>query len=508
MNETPPPSSAPSPLPAASSTPLEMDGAGLRALLDQVLRRLVPWLDGLPSQPSNRSRGRERMVAELRVPMPEVGGPVGPILTQLFERVLPISLNTAHPGYLAYIPGGGLVETAVADLITGVTNRFVNLWIASPGLAQLEQTVLRWFCELAGLPEGSGGILTTGGSLANLAALVTARRERLPPDFLRGTLYTSEQTHHSVKKAAVIAGFPVENVRVVAVDERFRIDVAALAQAIEADRAAGWRPFFVCGSAGTTATGAVDPLDALAALCEAQGLWFHVDAAYGGFFLLTERGRAAFAGISRADSIALDPHKGLFLPYGTGCLLVREREALRRAHAVSAGYLPSSDEEGDRWDFADHGPELSRGARGLRIWLPFQMHGAGAFRSALDEKLDLAREAAREFRQIPGVELVSEPVLSLFTFRVAPPDGVSAAAFNRAVLSRINARARVFLSGVPWGEAFLLRVCVLSFRTHRAQIQAAVEDTRAAIEEARAVFAAERLAPSDRAGGERRPPVE
>jgi aromatic-L-amino-acid decarboxylase len=336
---------------------------------------------------------------------------------------------------------------------------------------------------MLGLPATAGGLLTTGGSLANLIAVITARRERLPPDFLRGVVYASEEAHHSVRKAALLAGILPERVRAVPTDARFRLRVDALAETIARDRAEGLTPFLLVGSAGTTSTGAVDDLEALADLAAREEILLHVDAAYGGFFTLTERGRAALRGIDRAHSITIDPHKSLFLPYGTGCLLVRDREALRRAHAVPASYLPPMQDDADRVDFCELGPELSREARGLRVWLPLMMHGAGVFRAALDEKIDLARWAAEALRALPGVEIVAEPALSLLAFRTRLPGGSDAEvdARSRRLLSLVNQRQRVLLNGATVQGRFLIRMCVLSFRTHRDRVEAAIDDVRAAL---------------------------
>jgi aromatic-L-amino-acid decarboxylase len=481
-------------LPAfAPPAPLELPSATMRAMVDQAMDRIVRHVETLPAQPVHAVAGGKKLARALREKMPERGVPYERLLRLLFGRVIPMSLNTASPGYLAYIPGGGIFHAAVADLIADATNRYVGVWQAAPGLVQLETNVLSWFCEMLGYPSspdgGSGGILTTGGSMANLIAVITARRERLPPDFLRGVVYASDQVHHSVTKAALLAGLLPERVREIPSDARFRIRLDALERAIAADRAAGLSPFLVVGSGGTVHTGAVDDLAALAALSERERLWFHVDAAYGGFFALTERGRAALAGIDRADSVTLDPHKGLFLPYGTGCLLVRDRAALKRAHALAADYLPPMQEDDDLIDYCELGPELSRDARGLRVWLPLKMHGAGAFRAALDEKIDLARRAAAALRAIPGIELADEPALSLFAFRWRPA-GVPEAeldALNKRLLAAINERQHVLLTGVPLprpgvvGGAFHLRFCVLSFRTHADRVDTAVEDVRASV---------------------------
>ena len=464
---------------------LELSSDALRALIDAAAQRIVAHIASLPEQPSADTEGGAALARSLAEPIPQSGLPVDELLDLLFKRVIPKSINTAGPGYLAYIPGGGLPHSAVADLIADAVNRYVGVFAAAPGLAQIESNVVRWFADLVGLPRTAGGILTSGGSLATFSALVAARRDRLPENFLSGTLYASEQTHHALQKAALLAGFPPDKVREVPTDDAYRIRIPALAEAIAEDRAAGQTPFFVAGNAGTTNTGAVDDLVALAELAARERLWFHVDAAYGGFFLLTQEGRRRMAGIERADSVVLDPHKGLFLPYGTGALLVRDGDTLRRAHALSAEYLPSMQEDPNLVDFNMLSPELSRDFRGLRVWLPLKMHGLGPFRTNLEEKLALARHAARGLAQMPGIEILAEPQLSILAFRLARA-GLDAPALDRMngeLLERINAKKRVFLTGTTLRGRFAIRICVLSFRTHRDRLDEGLDDIRDAIEE-------------------------
>jgi len=471
--------------------PLELSPELMHQLVAEAGRRLVDHIVSLPGQPASylagttAEAGREAARTQ-REPLPEEGSPLAPLLDQLFEEWVPVSLNTAGPGYLAYIPGGGLFPSAVADLIAGAVNRYVGVWAAAPALAELEANVIRWFCRMVGYPPEARGFLTTGGSLANLTAVVTARRERLPESFLGGTLYASDQVHHSVVKAAVLAGFPAAQVRRILADEHFRLPLGPLAEAVARDRRAGFSPFLVVGSAGTTNTGAVDNLVALADFAADEGLWLHVDGAYGGFFTLTARGREVLAGLDRADSVTLDPHKGLFLPYGTGSLLVRDGQALRRTHSVRADYMPPIEDSGEFTDFCEISPELSRGFRGLRVWLPMKLHGAGAFRAALDEKLDLARWATAELRRMPGVEILAEPQLSIVAFRLHPTgltDGDELDGLNRRFLTAINARGRVYMTGTLLRGAFALRISVLSFRTHRERMEMALEDIRSAAAE-------------------------
>jgi aromatic-L-amino-acid/L-tryptophan decarboxylase len=464
---------------------LELTGDALRQLIDEAAERIVAHIDSLPSQPSADTAGGAELARSLVEALPETGTPATELLDFLFERGIPRSFNTAGPGYLAYIPGGGLPQSAVADLVANATNRYVGVFAAAPGLAQLESNVVRWFCDLAGFPRAARGILTSGGSLATFSALVAARRDRLPEDFLSGTIYASDQAHHAIQKAAILAGFPEHRVREIETDAHFRIRPEALEAAVAEDRAAGLAPFFVVGNAGTTNTGAVDDLPALAAFAARERLWFHVDAAYGGFFLLTVEGRRRLAGIERADSVVLDPHKGLFLPYGTGALLVRDGETLKRAHALSADYLPTMQADRDLTDFNLISPELSRDFRGLRVWLPLKMHGAEPFRANLEEKLALARWACERLREIPGIEVLAEPQLSIVAFRQTRPGATEEELDRRniALLERINGRRRVYLTGTKLKGRFAIRICVLSFRTHRDRMEQALEDIRAAATE-------------------------
>jgi aromatic-L-amino-acid decarboxylase len=465
---------------------LELTGEELRSAIDAAMARIVPHLDSLRDQPAAYSDGGEDLARSLVEAIPESGTPLDDVLDLLFDKALSKSFNTAGPGYLAYIPGGGVPHTAVAELISNVINRYVGVWVAAPGLAQLEANVVRWFCGIVGYGHGSTGVLTSGGSLANFSAIVAARRNKLPDDFLSGTIYTSDQTHHSVSKAAVLAGFPSDRIRSIPSDECFKVRVDALRSAINRDREAGLAPFLIVGNAGTTNTGAVDDLQGLADVAAEAGMWLHVDAAYGGFFLLTERGRRAMRGIALSDSVTLDPHKGLFLPYGTGSLLVRDGSALERAHSVFADYMPPMQEEEGFVDFCQVSPELSRSFRGLRAWLPIKVNGIEPFRRNLDEKLDLAIWATEKLREIEDLDIVAEPQLSLLAFRLNRPglnqDGLNR--LNQEFLDRINAPRRVYLTPTTLNGLLTLRICVLSFRTHLDRMEIALEDIQ---EAARAV---------------------
>ena len=465
--------------------PLELDGAAFRALVERAVERIAPYLDSLADQPATDPDGGVELARATREPLPERGEAFDDLLDDLFDRRVGKGYNAAGPGYLAYIPGGGVPASAIAELIANAINRYVGVFVAAPALAALEANVIRWFCRLVGLPDTAGGYLSSGGSIANWTAVVAARRERLDDDLTRGMLYTSDQTHHSVVKAASLAGFPIDNVRLIECDDRYRLRVDRLREAIDADRAAGHRPFFIAANGGTTNTGAIDDLTAIAEVAASERLWMHVDAAYGGFFVLTERGRGRLAGIERADSVTLDPHKGLFIPYGTGCLLVRDHETLRRAHHTEADYMPAFQDDPALVDFCEISPELSRGFRGLAVWLPIKLHGAAAFRDALDEKLDLIEVATAGLREIPGVEILAAPQLTVVAFRHVPEglDEDQLDAHNQAWLAAVNRRRRVFLTPTRLAGRFAIRICILSFRTHRDRVDACLDDLSAALDE-------------------------
>lgn len=463
---------------------LELSGCQMKEMVDKAAERIVSFVESLPQQPSFQLDGAEKLSRSLIESLPETGVPYDEILHQIFEDWVHCGLNTTGPGYLAYIPGGGLPQSAVADLIADSVNRFVGAWVASPTLVQLETNVIRWFCRIVGYPQTALGFLTTGGSLANFSAVVTARVDRLPENFFKGTLYTSDQAHHSLRKAARLAGFPASSIRSVPSDRLFRIRIDALEAQMEEDIRQGLQPFLVVGSAGTTNTGAVDDLEGLAAIARRRNCWLHVDAAYGGFFLLTGRGRQAMRGIEKADSIALDPHKGLFLPYGTGCLLVRHPSKLQKAHSAGADYLPAMQSDPDLVDFCEISPELSRDFRGLRVWLPLKLHGLAPFRACLQEKLDLAEWITHRLQELDSLEIVAFPQLSILAFRLNPGDlgRETLNQLNRQFLREINHRRRIYLTPTTLHGDFVLRICVLSFRTHLDRMEQALEDIRAAAE--------------------------
>ncbi|PXY26948.1 pyridoxal phosphate-dependent decarboxylase family protein [Prauserella muralis] len=444
----------------------------IAAMMNAASSFVSDFLEGLPTAPAAGLGDGQALVPDLLGPPGEEPGDFGSLLSTVREAAS-YAVETAGPGYLAYFPAGGLFASALADLLAATVNRYTGVSSLAPALVAMEHGVIRWLCDEFGLPSGSGGVVTTGASTATLSALGAARQQVLGGPSPAGTVYVTEHTHHCVAKAARIAGLTADQVREVPVTAELRMDPDAAREAIRRDRAAGRRPFLLVGTGGTTSTGTVDPLPELGELARQEGLWFHVDAAYGGGFQLTGRGRAILSGIEAADSVTLDPHKSLFLPYGTGVLLVRDQNALRAAHVADADYLQDLHHDGVLPDFADLGVELTRDFRGLRLWLPLRLHGAGAFRAALDEKLDLAAFAHRELREF--ADLPVPPDLTVLVFRVPGGDGA-----NRRLLEAANASKRIFLSSTVLDGRYTPRLCILSHRTHRPHVEEALDILRSA----------------------------
>ncbi|WP_194911652.1 pyridoxal phosphate-dependent decarboxylase family protein [Catenulispora rubra] len=463
--------------------PLEPDRAAMAEMGGLVLDRVLDHVESLPDRPAGNPvdpRLTADLVESFLSPPPEAAGDLRALLDRL-DGAVDCALETSGPGYLAYVPGGGLYSSALAEFYARGINKYGSFAFAAPALVALEEGILRWIArDVCGLPDGSTGLLTTGGSMATFSAVVAARHDRLGEDLADGTVYVTAYTHHSVAKACRLAGISARNIRTVPCTDDLRMDMTAAAAMIGADRAAGLRPFLLVGSAGTTDAGTVDPLPAMADLAAREDLWLHVDGAYGGFFRLTERGRRRLAGTERADSVTLDPHKTLFLPFGTGTLVVRDPAKLYAAHDGTGNYLQEVVSAGGLPNYAHMGPELSHEIRGLRAWIPLHLHGVSAFRDALDEKLDLAEQVHDVLSGISALEVPWRPDLSTVAFRVRSRSS-SAAALEEAdqatrdLLARINDDPGVLLSSTVTHGRQTIRVCVLGHHTHADRIDEVLE---------------------------------
>ena len=458
--------------------PLELSGEQMHEMGQAAVDFIASFVDGLEAAPADgRSKDSHLRKALLRI-QEENASDFGSLL-ELFTEAAGLAVETAGPRFAAYIPGGGLFSSALAEFLARSVNRFTGHPDMAPELVAMEHGVLQWLCREFRLPKTAGGLITTGGSMATLSAVVAARSQRLGENFADGTIYVTDFTHHCVRKAALIAGFPAARIRSVPTTKDLRMDLKKARKLIAQDRNAGLRPFFLVASAGTTDTGTVDPINELAHLAARERLWFHVDAAYGGFFQLTEQGRKILDGIELADSIVLDPHKGLFLPYGTGVLLVRDTSSLRGAHSGDGKYMQDRRKVQDLPDFSELGPELTREFRGLRLWLPLRLHGVDAFRKALEEKLVLAAHAYSDLAKDDKLELPWKPDLSTVAFRL---QGRSNKA-NRHLLKRVNSTNKLFLSSTSINERFTLRLCILSHRTRPQHIDEILEIIHSAAKE-------------------------
>ena len=407
--------------------PLELSSADMRAMGQRAIDMVVTHFENNRGEDVARTLSRADTERLLRTDIPEEGTPVNELLDLLARDVFPNSLKTDHPRFYAFVPSPSNYVSVIGDLLTSAHNIFAGHWMASSAATQLEINVIDWMNELVGYsPVEAGGILVSGGSMANLSAIAAARESQLGGPDEKAVVYCSDQTHSSMAKGLRIIGFRPEQRRTVATDDALRISVPALEEAVRADRAAGCKPFCVVANAGTTNTGAVDPLHALADVCAREGLWLHVDGAYGAAAVITARGRAAMAGIERADSITLDPHKWLFQPYELGCLLVRDSSVLRRAFRVDdddhADYLADVMRHVKTdVNFFENGVQLTRSFKALKLWLSLRVFGLAEFRRAVDVGFDMADLAERTLRENGRWEIVTPSQMGIVTFRWNDP---------------------------------------------------------------------------------------
>lgn len=456
---------------------LDLDEQTMRQLGHLVTDSVAEHLATLRQQPAQQSLSRDEAERLIAGPPPEHGTDFPQILATLKERVFPFHAREPHPHFLGYVPSCPTFPAVLGDWLATGYNFFAGVWPVAAGPNEIELVVLDWFRQWLGMPKGTRGLLTSGGSAATMTAVVAARHGRTGgrADRLASlVLYTSDQAHSSVARAAWIAGIDREHVRAVPTDERFRMRLDALEDAVRRDRKQGLDPFMVVASAGTTNTGAVDPLQDIADLCGHEGLYFHVDAAYAGFASLTERGSKRLKGIGRADSITLDPHKWLFVPFECGCLLSREPRMLESAFHILPEYLKDVQPGHEEVNFADSGEQLTRYSRALKIWVSVQYFGLAAIHDAIENGMRLAEVMEHKLRGVPGsFEILSPAQFGILCFRVRPPgisDPDALDALNERVNAKVNATGRFLISSTRLRGTFSLRVCTHSFRTTEADL--------------------------------------
>jgi aromatic-L-amino-acid decarboxylase len=423
------------------------------------------------------------VLAELRDrPFSQDGIGIEQLFQEIAAKVVPNSTTIAHPRYLAYVLGPPNGIAPFAEAVAAALNQNCNFWQLSPAASVIERKVISWLAGLFGFPKEAGGIITSGGSMATLVAMAAAIQNKFPGDFRKTGLqalaaplvvYTSEEAHRCVEKSAAILGLGLDNVRKIPVDSEFRMRADLLAAAIRQDREAGKQPFCVVAAAGTINTGAIDPLDDIADLCAAQNLWLHVDGAYGALFVLSPKIKERLLACSRADSIALDPHKLLFAPLEAGCVIVRDREKLRHAFGFSASYIP--DQQDPLFtNFMDYGPQLSRSFKAFKIWCSLQVFGVSAFVAAAEHMLAIARYMSEKIQEDAQFELMAPVKLSAVCFRLRNASDVE----NQRMLTRLIDEGTALLGPVRIGGRFGMRACITNYRTTREDIDLILDRLR------------------------------
>jgi len=473
--------------------PLAMDAATFRALGHRLVDQVAEFLESMPRGPvtHDESPSAVRDALGLDEALPEAGTDPAPLLERTAQLLFDHSLFNAHPRFFGYITAPPAPIGVLADLLASAVNANVGAWRLAPAATEIESQAVRWIAELIGYPADCGGLLVSGGNMANFVCLLAARAAKADCDVgtcgvgantgRRLRIYGSSETHTWIQKAANIAGLGTDSIRWISTDKTLRMDVAALRRQIEADKASGDLPFIVVGTAGSVGTGAVDPLAEIRAVCNEFGAWFHVDGAYGGFAAAVPEAPEALRALAHADSVAVDPHKWLYAPLEAGCALVRDPETLRAAFSYHPPYYFF---EQRAINYVDYGPQNSRAFRALKVWLAFKQVGAAGYRRMIADDIRLSRELADVVRACDDLQLVTQD-LSITTFRYIPPDfrtklGDAAVeahlnTLNQALLDRLQRGGEAFVSNAVVGDRYLLRACIVNFHTDRADIEALVK---------------------------------
>jgi glutamate/tyrosine decarboxylase-like PLP-dependent enzyme len=460
-----------------SMTGLQLSADEMRRLADAATEHLLARLEGLRDAPPWRGASRAELELLLRESAPEEGRDALAVLERVTQEVLPIAARVDHPRFFAFVPSAPTWPGVIADYLAAGYNIFQGTWLGSGGPSQIELVVIDWFRQWVGYPETAGGLFTSGGSAAILDALVAAREQAGAPE--RPAIFLSDQTHSAVERAARIVGVRPEGIIRVPADAHYRLSVTALTLAVERAEGRGFTPIAVCANAGTTNTGAIDPLREIAAWCSDRKVWLHVDAAYGGFAVLCDRGRQMLAGMELADSISLDAHKWLFQPFEAGCLLVREVAALVRAFNVNPEYLQDTKLGLEQVNFADRGYQLTRSFRALKVWMSIQTFGLARFREAIGHGIELAARAGQQVLTTEGLELLSQPSLGILCFRYRPRGaGWSAERIeqlNASLQAEVIASGTAMISSTRLSGTYSLRLCIMSHQTTWDDVRETIE---------------------------------
>ena len=456
---------------------LRLSRQEMRRLGYAVVDALVDYHDAREKWDVSRVPSRADLAEKLSESIPMTGSDPLSVLRRFERDIAPNISHVDHPQFYAFVPGPGNFVGAMAETLAAGFNVFAGTWLGGAAAAETELVVIEWLKEICGLPPSFGGLFVSGGSVANLTALATARHHLLGESFSKGVAYCSDQTHSAVDRAFRILGFPSGSLRRLPVDDRFRLDMAALEEATAADLANGMKPFCVIGNAGTTNTGAVDPLDEMASFCSARDLWFHVDGAYGASAAICERGRKVLTGLEKADSIALDPHKWLFQPFETGCVLVRNPVLLRETFRILPEYMQDTVRESDEVNFCDYGVQLSRSFRALKVWMSFQVFGRDAFEAAVEHGFEMAEYAEESILRREDWVIASAATMGILSFRYAPP-GIAPGDQDRITLEasrRLHASGKAMVSTTTLKGRSVIRMCPINPSTTRDGIDRTID---------------------------------
>ncbi len=452
---------------AAESDGLKMAPEEMLDLARRAAEILVERSGNLAEQGAWDGDFQQELEKQLMEAPPEAARPASEVLERAARDILPFSLRLDHPRSLAFVSTSPTWPGVLADFMAAGYTINQCTWLVASGPSQLELVVIDWFRRWVGYPESAGGLFTSGGSAASLDAFVAAREASGHPD--RASVYMSDQSHSAHIRAARIIGVKPERIRLLPSDGDFRLDMDSLARAVNEDRAAGLHPIAVCANAGAVSTGAIDPLGEMADFCEAQGIWLHVDAAYGGFAAVTEQGKNLLKGMERADSIGMDAHKWFFQPYEAGALLVKDVTTLENAFAVRHDILQDTIWGANHPNFSDRGLQLSRSFRALKVWMSVQTFGMAAFRQAVSKGMELAERAEAYVRESPVLEMLTPVSLGVVCFRVNPADsGLDDKALeeiNKTMLARIFWDDKAFVSSTLLKGKFALRFCIINHTT-------------------------------------------
>lgn len=462
--------------------PLAHPDAATRAeWADQVVHWSLEHFTTMPDQSIGSGGSRAALEALLREPAPEHGSAFAQVMADFETKVMPNAFRTMHPRFLAFVPGAPAFPSILGDWLCAASNFFAGVWLEAAGPTQIEILVLDWFKEFLGLPTQARGILLSGGSEANLTALVVARQRLAFAERARAVVYMTEQRHWSIDRAATVMGLRPEQLRPVPQDAEFRLTAAALRTAVQSDRAAERLPWAVVANAGATNTGTVDCLAEIADLCAAENLWFHVDAAYGGPAVLIPEGKRQMAGIERADSITIDPHKWFGQTFEAGGLLVRDGRRLPETFALRPDYMQDVEPTEEQINFCDHGIALTRRFRALKIWLSVKVLGLSWFRQLVQRCCDLADFAQQLLAETPGFEISCPRQLSIVCFRYVPAGWTAADRcdeLNLHILEELRRSGQAFLSSTRLGGRVVMRMCFINWRTTSADVEAIIAQLR------------------------------